>query len=214
MSVDVKALEAATEKLVTFGLHRNWAKRYAETAIEAYTAALPPAPHGGAEVVTLRPKVRRIIDGVRLKWKQTTMYRGIHGHATELEIDQLLDALVTELASPPQEQEAAPKGEAVAWCNAAELDKMRRWPYEEALVYFEETAWKKTPLYTAPSSPKAEPEQEAVAWLHTMHQDLGQTETVITTCKDHPFGNPGRDFSESYRVSSEALVRQRAPEVK
>jgi hypothetical protein len=53
----------------------------------------------------------------------------------------------------------------------------------------------------APAMVEARP----VAWLHTRHMELDQTQTEVTECAKHPFGRPGRDFSEEYRVTSEPL---------
>ncbi|MGN8022886.1 hypothetical protein ACTJJ7_19460, partial [Phyllobacterium sp. 22229] len=44
-----------------------------------------------------------------------------------------------------------------------------------------------------------------VAWEHTLHKELGQTDTEISTCSQHPFGRPGKDYSDTYTITSKPL---------
>lgn len=46
---------------------------------------------------------------------------------------------------------------------------------------------------------------EPVAWLHTLHQECGQSQTVVTQSATNAFGKQGRDYSNSYHVTSEPL---------
>lgn len=49
-------------------------------------------------------------------------------------------------------------------------------------------------------------EVEVVAWLHTLHMEMGQTSERLSSTEDSPWGRPGRDYSEEYSATSEALV--------
>ncbi|HEY2661822.1 MAG TPA: hypothetical protein VGI79_19030 [Caulobacteraceae bacterium] len=44
-----------------------------------------------------------------------------------------------------------------------------------------------------------------VAWRHTLHMEGGQTTARLSADDDNPFGEPGRDYSATYAVTSEPL---------
>lgn len=52
---------------------------------------------------------------------------------------------------------------------------------------------------------------EPAAWLHTLWMELGQCEVIVTEFEDSPFGVPGEDHSECYKVVSEPLYRKSIP---
>ena len=51
----------------------------------------------------------------------------------------------------------------------------------------------------------ADVDEKPVAWLHTMHQELGQKSKRVTLAPENPWGLPGKDYSEEYIVTSDAL---------
>ena len=55
------------------------------------------------------------------------------------------------------------------------------------------------------------PSAQPSAWLHTLHMELWQKEKQVTIKSDHPFGKPGRDFSEEYSVTSSPLYASPVP---
>lgn len=50
-----------------------------------------------------------------------------------------------------------------------------------------------------------------VAYLHIMHQEGGQKEREVTFIKANPFGLAGRDYSKTYKVTTEPLYRRTSP---
>lgn len=62
--------------------------------------------------------------------------------------------------------------------------------------------------YIADLEARAEaPKGEAVAWEHTLHMDLGQTETRLTDeADDEPFGRWNVDYDPFYRVTKRPLI--------
>jgi hypothetical protein len=49
---------------------------------------------------------------------------------------------------------------------------------------------------------------DVIAYLHTMHMELGQTNKRLSFSAGHPFGEPGRDYSAEYRVTTVALASE------
>ena len=47
--------------------------------------------------------------------------------------------------------------------------------------------------------------KEPVGWLHTMHTEGDQTITRLSKSPDPPFGVPGVDYSDTFRVTTEPL---------
>ena len=179
MSMDVKALEKATMAVLVTFENNGTARQVAEVAVRAYLAALPPAPHGGAVAWLVTDK-----DGDR--W---TSFDSEHAQAQAVKYGRKVRPLVygDTSPSPPQEQEAAPKGEAVAWRWRVKTSNYTGPWYlsdsRQGAACFEER-----PLVygdTAPPSPKAEPEQEAVAALVTALEDLLALTYVAEHAQDH-----------------------------
>lgn len=53
---------------------------------------------------------------------------------------------------------------------------------------------------------------DPIPWEHVMYKELGQRHFQLTYSKDNPWGVPGKDYDESYKVVSAPLVRhQPAP---
>lgn len=53
--------------------------------------------------------------------------------------------------------------------------------------------------------------QEPVAYLHEMHMEADQTYERLTFDTTNAFGEPGRDYSESYAVTCTPLYAQPQP---
>lgn len=48
--------------------------------------------------------------------------------------------------------------------------------------------------------------RRAAAWEWTLHMELGQKEVRLTQRKVNPFGPPGVNYSESYKLTVRKLV--------
>lgn len=48
---------------------------------------------------------------------------------------------------------------------------------------------------------------DPIPWEHVMYQELDQRHFQLTYTKDNPWGIPGKDYDESYKVVSAPLVR-------
>jgi hypothetical protein len=56
-----------------------------------------------------------------------------------------------------------------------------------------------------PASAPVAGEAQPVRWLHTLHYETSDTSEIIDDSPDSPFGTPGVDYSDTYRVTSEPL---------
>lgn len=57
-----------------------------------------------------------------------------------------------------------------------------------------------------------EPPDELSAWLHTMHYEPGNgCDRRLSFNEKHPFGEPGKNYSAEYQVTSEPLYRAAQP---
>lgn len=160
MTVDVKALEnmfakTPDELRLLLGEMTAQEMRAAQAVlgwVRATIYALPPAPHGGAEAVPVDYHWRSRIKGGA--WDAWERGRAPKHQAPFMDFEER-PLYAHPPLSPPQEQEAAPKGEAVAWSCSPDIDALRN-GWSVHVVPRKSDAFD-VALYTAPPSPKAEP---------------------------------------------------------